>query len=77
MDFFFDLPAADSGYNRVLLVVDCFSKLVKLIPLTKDILASKVTQLYLKYIYCNYRLLISIVSNQDTHFDLEFWQALW
>jgi hypothetical protein len=77
MDFFFDLPTAEGGYNGVLLVVDRFSKLVKLIPLTKDISASKVAQLYLKYVYCNYGLPVSIVSDQDTHFDSEFWLALW
>jgi hypothetical protein len=48
MNFFFDLPTADGGYNGVLLVVDRFSKLVKLIPFTKDVSASKVAQLYLK-----------------------------
>jgi hypothetical protein len=77
MDFFFDLPTADGRYNGVLLVVDRFSKLVKLIPLTKDVSASKVAQLYLKYVYCNYGLPISIVSDQDTRFDSEFWLALW
>jgi hypothetical protein len=73
MDFFFDLPTAVRGYNRVLLVVDRMSKLVKLISLTKGAMGEKVAQLYLKYVYCNYGLPVSIMSNQDTRFTLDFW----
>jgi transposase InsO family protein len=77
MDFFFDLPTAEGGYNGVLLVVDRYSKMVKLIPLTKNVTAEKVAQLYLKYVYCNYGLPASIVSDQDTRFDSDFWTVLW
>jgi hypothetical protein len=77
MDFFFDLPTAVGGYNGVLLVVDRMSKLVKLVPLTKGVMGEKVAQLYLKYVYCNYGLPASIVSDQDTRFTSDFWQALW
>ena len=36
MDFFFDLPVTEGGWSGVWLIVDRFSKLVKLIPVKKD-----------------------------------------
>lgn len=77
MDFFFDLPTAKGGFNGVFLVVDRFSKLVKLIPTNKRVTASQAAGLYLRYIYCNFGLPASIVSDQDTRFDSEFWTTLW
>jgi hypothetical protein len=72
MDFFFNLSKTIGGYDRVLLVVDRESKMVKLISCNKEATVEKTATLYMKYIYCNYGLLVSIVSDQDTQFDLEF-----
>ena len=36
LDFFFDLPMATGGWNGVMIVVDRFSKLVKLVPVKKE-----------------------------------------
>ena len=36
LDFFFDLPTATGGWNGVMIVVDRFSKLVKLVPVKKE-----------------------------------------
>jgi hypothetical protein len=77
IDFFFDLPTAQGGYNGVWLVVDCFSKMVKLIPLTNKITVEKAVKLYFQHVYCNYDLPETIVSDQDTQFNSNFWQALW
>jgi hypothetical protein len=74
---FFNLPKAIEGYNRVLLVVDQELKIVKLIPYNKEATAEKTAILYMKYVYCNYRLPVLIVSDQDTQFDSKFWKALW
>jgi hypothetical protein len=71
-DFFFDLPTAEEGYNGVWLVVDRFSKMVKLIALRNTITAEKAARLYMKHVFCNYGLPETIVSNQDTHFNLDF-----
>jgi Integrase zinc binding domain len=76
-DFFFNLPTAQEGYNRVWLVVDHFSKMVKLIPLTNKIITEKTVKLYFQHVYCNYGLPKTIVSDQDTWFNSNFWQALW
>jgi Integrase zinc binding domain len=70
MNFFFDLLTTEGGYNGVWLVVDCFSKMVKLIPITKTVTVEKTTCLYIKHMYCNYELLKTIISDQDTHFNL-------
>jgi hypothetical protein len=77
MDFFFNLPKAAGGYNKVLLIVDQKSKIVKLISYNKETTVEKTAILYIKYVYCNYRLPVSIVSDQNTQFDSEFWKMLW
>jgi hypothetical protein len=46
--------------------------MVKLILYNKEITIEKTTTLYMKYVYCNYRLLVSIVSSQDTQFNSNF-----
>jgi hypothetical protein len=74
MDFFFNLPKAAGGYEDILLVVDRESKMVKLILCIKE--SPWRRQLYIKYVYCNYGLLVLIVSNQDTRFDFDFWKIL-
>jgi hypothetical protein len=61
----------------VLLVVNWELKIVKLILYNKEATTEKTAMLYMKYIYCNYELLVSIVSDQDTQFNLEFWKVLW
>jgi hypothetical protein len=77
IDFFFNLPTVEDRYNRVWLVVDCFSKMVKLIPITKTLIVEKTTRLYMKHVYCNYRLSKTIILDQDMHFNSDFWQVLW
>jgi hypothetical protein len=72
MDFFFNLPKAIGGYNGVLLVVDEESKIVKLISCNKEATTEKTAMLYMKYVYCNYGLPVSIISDQNIRFDLEF-----
>jgi hypothetical protein len=63
IDFFFDLPTVKGGYNRVWLVVDHFLKMVKLIIVTKMITIEKTARLYMKHVYCNYKLLKTIISD--------------
>jgi hypothetical protein len=76
-DFFFDLPTAEEGYNGVWLVVDRFSKMVKLIALRNTITAEKAARLYMKHVFCNHGLPETIVSDQDTRFNSDFWKSLW
>jgi hypothetical protein len=66
MDFFFDLPKTTGGYDRILLIVDQKSKIMKLISCNKETTAEKTATLYMKYVYYNYGLPVSIVSDQDT-----------
>jgi hypothetical protein len=46
--------------------------MVKLIPCNKGAIVKKTATLYIKYVYYNYELLVSIVSDQDTQFDSKF-----
>jgi hypothetical protein len=73
MEIFFDLPTTKGGYNGVWLVVDYFLKIVKLIPVTKTVIAEKAVCLYMKNVYCNYELPKTIISDQDMCFNSDFW----
>jgi hypothetical protein len=63
IDFFFDLPVTEGGWNGVWLVVDRFSKLVKLISVKKEMSVERLIRQYMIYVYCNYGLPASIVSD--------------
>jgi hypothetical protein len=71
IDFFFNLLVTEGGWNGVWLVVDRFSKLVKLILIKKDMSVERLICQYMIYVYCNYELPVSIVSDQDPRFDTD------
>jgi Integrase zinc binding domain len=69
LDFFFDLPTGVEGWDGVMIVVDRFSKLFKLVPVKKSMELEGIIRQYMKYVYCNYELPASIVSDQDLRFN--------
>jgi hypothetical protein len=77
IDFFFDLPVTEEGWNGMWLVIDRFSKLVKLIPVMKEMSVKRLIRQYMIYVYCNYGLPASIVLDQDPRFDADLWKELW
>jgi len=62
MDFY-ELPTDRDGYDMVIILVNCFSKRLFLIPCYKDIDAKEVAWLYIHYVYRIYGLLDTIVSD--------------
>jgi transposase InsO family protein len=62
-----------NGYDMVMILVDCFSKRLFLIPYHKNIDVKEAAWLYIYYIYWIYGLLDTIVSDYRPQFILAFW----
>jgi hypothetical protein len=61
-----------NGYNIVMILVNCFSKYLFLIPYYKNINAKEAAWLYIYYIYWIYRLLDTIMSDHGPQFISAF-----
>ncbi|KAK3543640.1 hypothetical protein QTP70_025988 [Hemibagrus guttatus] len=75
VDFLTDLP--DSGsYTVVLVVVDCFSKGCKLIPLKGLPSAMQTTEALFVHVFRNFGLPEDIVSDRELQFTSRVWGSL-
>jgi len=62
-DFITKLPLAQ-GYDAILVVYDCFSKMAHFIATTEKMLAEELAKLFQDHIWKLHRLLESIVSDR-------------
>jgi len=76
MDFITDLPLTAANHCMILVVVDRFSKMVKLVPVTTDSSAPAVAELFFRFVVCNHGLPRDIVSDRDPRFTSVFWRKL-
>jgi hypothetical protein len=76
MDFITDLPATKQGYDSILTVVDRFTKMIHLIPCTKEITAPEVAKLIYDQVYKYHGMPKVIVSDRDPKFTSNFWKSL-
>nr|GEY94648.1 putative reverse transcriptase domain-containing protein [Tanacetum cinerariifolium] len=76
MDFVSGLPRTPSGYDTIWVVVYRLTKSADFLPMKKTDIMKKLTQLYLKEILCRHGVLISIISDRDSHFTSRFWRSL-
>ena len=74
MDFITDLPPVD-GYDSILVIVDCFSKMAHFIPCTKTITSTGLSTLFINNIVRIHGLPNDIVSNRGPQFNSQFWNA--
>ena len=75
MDFIEGLPTS-FGYQVILVVVDRLSKLGYFVARKHPYIAVQVAQAYLDTVFKNHGWPQSIVSDKDTIFLSQFWQAL-
>nr|GEV27738.1 reverse transcriptase domain-containing protein [Tanacetum cinerariifolium] len=76
MDFVSGLPRTPSGYDTIWVIVDRLNKSAHFFPIKKMDSMEKLTRLYLKEIVCRHGVLVSIISDRDSHFTLRFWRSL-
>ncbi len=74
------VSVGSSRFNSVLVVVDKFSKLCKLIPCFKgegELAAPAVAELLFEHIVRQFGLPSSFLSDRDPRFTSDFWKSLW
>ena len=76
MDFITDLPKNRNGHSSILVVVDRFTKMVKLIPLSKNTMAPVIAQIFFEHVVRYHGIPQSIVSDRDPRFTAHFWREL-
>ena len=76
MDFITKLPIS-SGFDTILVVVYWLSKQKVLINCNSDCNAETLAKLFMRYIWKDYRLPLTIVSDRGTQFISRFWKHLY
>ena len=76
MDFITDLPKTRNGHSSILVVVDRFTKMVKLIPLSENTTAPVIAQIFFEHVVRYHGIPQSIVSDRDPRFTARFWREL-
>lgn len=76
MDFLSGIPRTIHGHDTIWTVVDRFSKQAHFIPCKKNLGAPEAAHLFIKHIFALHGMPRSIVSDRDSRFTSNFWQAL-
>nr|GEU90886.1 reverse transcriptase domain-containing protein [Tanacetum cinerariifolium] len=76
IDFVTRLPRTLSGYNSIWVIVDRLIKSAHFLPMKKTDSMEKLTQLYLKEIFCRHGVPVSISSDRESRFASGFWGSL-
>ncbi|GKA31559.1 putative reverse transcriptase domain-containing protein [Tanacetum coccineum] len=76
MDFVTKLPRTSSGHDTIWVIVDCLAKSAYFLPMRKDYKMDRLARLYLNEIVARHSVLISIISDCDSHFTSRFWQSM-
>ncbi|GJY87505.1 putative reverse transcriptase domain-containing protein [Tanacetum coccineum] len=76
MDFITKLPKTSSGHDTIWVIVDRLTKSAYFIPTRATDSMETLTRLYIKEIVSRHGVLISIISDHDSHFTSRFWQSL-
>jgi transposase InsO family protein len=76
MDFVFGLPKSNSGHTGILVVVDRFSKMVRLAPCSEEVTAEGTAKLLLGHVIRSHGVPRTIVSDRDPRFLSQFWRVL-
>jgi len=75
MDFIVGLPLSH-GFDAVLVIVDCLTKMARFIPTHTTIDTSDLAYTFLRKIFSQHGLPGDIISDRDRLFISRFWQSL-
>ncbi|GJT20085.1 putative reverse transcriptase domain-containing protein [Tanacetum coccineum] len=76
MDFVTKLPKTSSGHDTNWVIVDRLTKSAHFIPTRETDSMETLTRMYIKEIVSWHGVLISIISDRDSHFTSGFWQSM-
>ena len=76
MHFIVDLSRTHKGFDSIFVIVDRLTKVAWFKPITTNVTASGVAELFFKEIFVNYGLLQEIICDMDRKFVSEFWKFL-
>ena len=76
LDFIGVLPTTESGHDMILVFVCRLTKMIHLIPCKSTADAQEIAALFIKHIYRLHGLPSQLVSDRDSKFTSDFWQAL-
>jgi hypothetical protein len=77
MDFVGGLPMTIGGQDYLYVVVDSFNNMCILMQYKKKINVEQTANLFFQYVWIQFGLPTSIVSDRDTQFLGDFWTRLW
>nr|GEU90868.1 putative reverse transcriptase domain-containing protein [Tanacetum cinerariifolium] len=76
MNFVTNLPRTSSVHDTIWVIVDRLTKSAYFLPMREDYKMDRLAKLYLNKIVTRHGVLISIISDHDSHFTLRFWQSM-
>jgi deoxyuridine 5'-triphosphate nucleotidohydrolase len=76
MDFIGPLPQTPTGFNGILVIIDTFTKAIKLTPINFDYTAEDVALVFFNTIIRNFGIPQKIISDRDPRFTGFFWKEL-
>ncbi|MGI0135350.1 MAG: reverse transcriptase domain-containing protein [Candidatus Micrarchaeaceae archaeon] len=77
IDFQMPLPKTRNGHNGLMVMVDKFSKMIHITPFNVKWKAEDAARIFYEQVIRYHGVPQSIVSDRDTRFTSNFWQALW
>ncbi|GJS12451.1 reverse transcriptase domain-containing protein [Tanacetum coccineum] len=76
MDFITELPRSRSGYDTIWVIVDRLTKSAHFLATPEDYSMEKWSRLYIDAIVARHEVPVSIISDRDGRFTLQFWKSL-
>jgi transposase InsO family protein len=76
LDYVVGLPKTEGGYDAVLILVDCLTKMVHLVPTTTTVTAKETARLFFDNVVRLHGVPKSLVSDRGPQFGSKFWQTL-
>ncbi|GJW34406.1 putative reverse transcriptase domain-containing protein [Tanacetum coccineum] len=76
MDYVTKFPRTSSGHDTIWVIIDRLTRSTHFLPMREDYKMDRLARLYLNEIVARHGVLISIISDHDSHFTLGFWQSM-
>ncbi|GJZ74078.1 putative reverse transcriptase domain-containing protein, partial [Tanacetum coccineum] len=76
MDFIVKLSRTSSGHDSIWVIVDRLTKSAHFLAVCEDYKTERLARLYINEIVARHGVLVSIISDHDSHFTSGFWRSL-